>query len=158
MTRSLIFSAMLTLLSTVGCDSQATKAVPDSSSPRTVRIQLGKQTFTLEIADTDESREHGLMQRETMPEDHGMIFVFADERPLSFWMKNTSIPLDIIFINGANRIVSIHQMTPFDLSSTRSAAPAKYAIELNQGAAADAGLKAGDEVPIPPAIKEPAEK
>lgn len=152
----MFFLTTLALLSIIGCKPQP-EATASPSQPRTVRMQIGKQTFTLEVADTDALREKGLMRRPTMPDDHGMIFVFPTEQPLSFWMKDTSIPLDILFLDATGQIVSIHQMTPFDLSSTRSASPAKYAIELNQGAAAEAALKPGDRLTIPPAIKEPTE-
>jgi hypothetical protein len=79
-----------------------------------------------------------------------MIFVFPFEQRLSFWMENTLIPLDIVFVDREGRIVSIHQMQPLDLRQVPSAGPAMYAIELNQGTAARAGVKAGDMLQIPP--------
>jgi len=121
----------------------------------TVKMQIGKRTFTLEVADTSASQEHGLMERDSMPSDHGMIFVFPQEQERFFWMKNTRFPLDIIFVDASGKIVSIHQMRAYDLHTTPSDAPAKYAIELNAGAAGDAGVQAGDKLNIPPAAKEP---
>jgi uncharacterized membrane protein (UPF0127 family) len=90
------------------------------------------------------------MFRDSMPPDHGMLFVFQTEERQGFYMRNTRIPLDILFLDSSGTVVSIHQMYPFDESSTLSAAPARYAIELNQGAAAAAGVKAGDRLSIPP--------
>jgi uncharacterized membrane protein (UPF0127 family) len=127
------------------------------SGLRTVQMQIGQKKFTLEVADTDSSREYGLMRRDSMPSDHGMLFVFADERPLSFWMKNTRIPLDIIYVDAQGRVVSLHQMKPYDLGTTSSDGPAQYAIELNQGAAANAGVKAGDQLVIPQNARTPRE-
>ncbi len=136
---------VLAALAGGGCRQSATAkpALP------TVTMQLGSKTFTLEVANTVPTRERGLMQRDSMPADHGMIFVFPEEEVLSFWMKNTRIPLDIIFVAKDGRVVSIHSMKPYDLRSTRSAGPAKYAIELNKGAAEGAGVKAGDVLAIP---------
>jgi len=116
---------------------------------KVIQTQIGNETFKLEVADTDPTREKGLMQRDDMPADHGMLFVFDDESPRAFWMKNTRIPLDILFIDGTKHVISIQQMKAYDLSSTRSGGPAKYAIELNEGAAARAGAKVGDVIMLP---------
>ena len=119
----------------------------------TVRMQIGKDTFTLEVADTEPVRQYGLMHRDSMPSDHGMLFVFPDERRLGFWMKNTRIPLDIIYVDASGKVVSIHQMKPYDLRTTKSDGPAKYAIEMNEGRAAATGIKPGDQVQIPKDIE-----
>jgi hypothetical protein len=112
-------------------------------------MKIGSKTYQLEIAGDDYSREHGLMQRDSMPADHGMIFVFAEEKPLNFWMENTRIPLDILFLNSGGKVVSIHTMKPYDRSLTPSDGPARYAIELNAGAASDDGAKVGDQLLVP---------
>lgn len=123
----------------------------------TVPMKIGSETFTLEIANTDASREHGLMARDSMPPDHGMIFVFDEAKELNFWMKNTRIPLDILYLDAGGQVVSIHQMKPYDTrTETRSARPAKYAIELNVGRAAAVGVKPGDVLEIPASAREPA--
>lgn len=136
----------------VGCDS-------DTRSPAlpTVSMKLGSANFLIEIANTDPNREHGLMQRDSMPGNHGMIFVFPDEKPREFWMKNTRFPLDIAYIDHTGQIVSIRQMKSYDLTSVPSNAPAKYAIELNLGVAAQAGLKVGDHVDVPVEARETKE-
>ena len=123
----------------------------------TVPMKLGSKTFTLEVANDTPEREKGLMRRDSMPADHGMIFVFAGEERLGFYMKNTRIPLDIIFVNSSGVVVSIKQMRPYDVSTTYTDAPAKWAIELNQGAAAQAGVKVGDQLSIPETARTPDE-
>lgn len=141
-------------LITGGCGSPA-DGVP-SQLPVT-QMQLGAKTFTLEIANKDEDRFRGLMYRDAMPPDHGMIFVFPDVTDRSFWMKNTRIPLDILYLDADGKVISIHQMQPYVLKGTPSGGPAKYAIELNAGAAADAGVKVGDHLAIPPEARHAAD-
>jgi uncharacterized membrane protein (UPF0127 family) len=117
---------------------------------RTVDVRLGNRNFRLEVADNDDTRAYGLMHRRTMPADHGMIFVFPTERPVTFWMRNTFIPLDVVFVNVQRQVVAIKQGRPLDdRTPLSSGAPASYVIELNQGTAAAAGLKVGDKIDIP---------
>jgi uncharacterized membrane protein (UPF0127 family) len=118
----------------------------------TVQMTIGNETFTVEIADDAEEQEHGLMERTFMPPDHGMIFVFPNARHRQFWMKNTRIPLDIIYIDETGRIVSIKSMKPLDETHVTSDGPAMYAIELNQGAALRIGINPGDIITIPTVI------
>jgi uncharacterized membrane protein (UPF0127 family) len=136
--------AFLALL--VGCEPKSVSGLA------TVPMEIGSKTFTLEVADRTDSRTYGLMRRDSMPADHGMIFVFDKEEPRGFWMKNTRIPLDIIFIDAGGKVVSVKQMKPYDLTSTPSDGPAQYAIELNQGAAEAAGVKAGMTLKLPPGL------
>lgn len=145
-------------LPAVGCEQPTTAPTPQSEpqpqSLPTVEITLGARTYTVEIANTEDQRQMGLMHRHSMPENRGMIFAFPDERPLGFWMKNTHIPLDIIYLNSDGIIVSTHRMLPHDVRSIPSAAPAKYAIELNAGEVAKTGLRRGDRVEIPEPARE----
>jgi hypothetical protein len=122
-----------------------------------VKMRLGERTLTLEVANTYETREKGLMRRDSMASDHGMIFVFKDEERRGFWMKNTRIPLDIVYIDSAGKIVSIHQMKPHDLHSTPADGPMKFAIELNKGVAAKLKLAAGQQLEIPAEAREARE-
>ena len=86
------------------------------------------------VVDTDESRNMGLMDVRELPEDRGMLFVFDREAPLSFWMANTPLSLDIIFVNEAKEIVRIHANTPpLSEQNFESEADAMYAIEVNAG-------------------------
>jgi hypothetical protein len=113
-------------------------------------MQIGNDRFTLEVADDDASRQTGLMNRDSMGSRHGMLFVFDQANVVGFWMKNTRIPLDIVFINEFGRVVAVKTMQPFDLRSVSSEQPAMYAIELNAGAAREVNVKANDVLTIPP--------
>ncbi len=84
-----------------------------------------------------------------MPGDHGMLFVFPHESVVNFWMKNTRFPLDILYLDHADKVVSIHQMKPYDLTPISSDFPAQYAIELNLGAVGSAAVHVGDVVSLP---------
>ncbi|HJP97704.1 MAG TPA: DUF192 domain-containing protein [Rhodanobacteraceae bacterium] len=111
-------------------------------------VTLRGHRFTVEIADTVAAREHGLMDRTAMPADHGMLFVFADAEPRTFWMKNTLIPLDILFFDSADRLVTIRADVPpcktNPCPTYASTAPARYVLELNAGTAASIGARKGD--------------
>jgi uncharacterized membrane protein (UPF0127 family) len=144
----LLFGCATVLVISAGCRDGG--AAPPQTGLRTVSMTIGGKPFTLEVADDDRSREIGLMNRDSMPADHGMIFPFAREEPRGFWMKNTRIPLDILYLDSSGRVVSVHTMAPYDLRTTNSAGPAKYVIELNAGVAAKLGIKAGDKLEVPP--------
>ncbi len=104
-----------------------------------------------EVADERAERQTGLMGRTELAPDAGMLFVFGRERDLSFWMRNTLIPLSIAYIAADGRIVDIQDMEPLDDEppSYASAEPAKYALEVNQGFFAERGVEVGDTVEIP---------
>lgn len=142
------------LLLPAGCDQRPTAppppAVAINADLQTATVKIGSKSFTLEIADTDAAQETGLMNRDAMPADHGMIFIFDRESPRSFWMKNTRLPLDILYLDAAGTVVSVGHMVPFDMADTPSGGPAMYAVELNAGAAEKAGVKAGDRIDLGP--------
>ncbi len=104
-----------------------------------------------EVADERAERQTGLMGRTELAQDAGMLFVFGWERNLSFWMRNTLIPLSIAYIAADGRIVDIQDMEPLDDEppSYASAEPAKYALEVNQGFFAERGVEVGGTVEIP---------
>jgi uncharacterized membrane protein (UPF0127 family) len=144
---------LLTVILTItGCGDGSTTANPTTraAGPMTVSMKIGSKTYTLEVAADEVSREVGLMNRDHMAADHGMIFVFPDADDRGFWMKNTLIPLDIVFVDASGKVVSVHTMKPLDESTTPSDGPAKYAVELCAGEAAADGIKPGDQVKIPP--------
>lgn len=120
-------------------------------SELTIHGQDGRvHRFQVEVADTDERRAWGLMHRDSMPPDHGMIFDFKRDQPVAMWMRNTRIPLDMLFIDREGRVVKIHaRAVPFDETSIHSDLPVRGVLELNGGTAARLGLKPGDVVRHP---------
>lgn len=97
------------------------------------QIRLGDQILTVEIADTTPARAKGLMGRKTLGENQGMLFIYPKAEKLSFWMKNTLIPLSIAFFDEKKRLLEIIDMMPETLDTHTSWAPAQYALEMNQG-------------------------
>jgi uncharacterized protein len=113
----------------------------------TIETAKGQVSFQVEIAATAEKRERGLMYRRELPPDHGMLFIFPAERVNSFWMKNTPIPLDMIFISRERKIVGIvHETVPFSLAGRSVTVPSQYVLEINGGLSRRYGFKAGDAV------------
>jgi len=105
------------------------------------------QTIKIEIADTDAKREKGLMFRKSMGSDQGMLFVFTEERRQSFWMKNTHIPLDIIFVNANKQIVHVAENTePYSLKGIPSFEYAQFVVEVNAGYCKRYGVRVGGEI------------
>ncbi|NND45800.1 MAG: DUF192 domain-containing protein [Xanthomonadales bacterium] len=111
-------------------------------------VELKGQRFTVEIADDREKQALGLMYRRHLPPDHGMLFIFPREAPRSFWMKNTRIPLDILYFDSALRLVSVAaNAQPCRVAQCPgypSEGPAQYVLELNAGTASALGVAAGD--------------
>ena len=115
-------------------------------------LTIKGKTIKVEVARTGKEQERGLMFRERMGKDEGMLFVYEREERLSFWMKNTRLPLSIAFMDKGGRIVDIQDMEPFSLETHTSAHPARYALEMNRGWFAREGIKVGDLVKIPPTV------
>ncbi len=115
-------------------------------------VVLGGKRFKVEIADTQEEQALGLMFRESMPADEGMIFLFPNEAQRGFWMKNTRIPLDIMYFDKDLKMVSISADTPpcrvSRCPSYPSSKPAMYVLELNAGTASELGVGPGDRLTL----------
>ncbi|MCL2764871.1 MAG: DUF192 domain-containing protein [Treponema sp.] len=118
---------------------------------REIPIQRDGQIIAVvkaEIARTSEERAQGLMFRKELPDGEGMLFIFEADQVLSFWMKNTYIPLSIAYITYDGRIVDIKDMYPHDTSSVVSSRSVRYALEVPQGWFTRAGVRQGDTVII----------
>lgn len=124
-------------------------AIVFPQEPKFLWLTIKEKKIRVEVARTDGEKSKGLMFREKLGENEGMLFVFEREEILSFWMKNTRIPLSIAFITKDGKIVDIQDMEPFDLQSHVSARPARYALEVNQGWFKKNGTEVGDFVRIP---------
>lgn len=111
-------------------------------------VTIGAHTFHVEIAETFSTRARGLMFRQSLGADAGMLFVFGKPEVLSFWMLNTLIPLDIAFIREDLTIANIETMQPETINQHFSNGPALYALEVAAGEFARRGIRAGDIVSI----------
>lgn len=120
-------------------------------------VELAGKRYAVEIADTDEERAQGLMFRDELPAGRGMLFIHDRQEPLAYWMKNTRIPLDILYFDEQRRLVSQQRDVPPCALGDRcppypSNAPARYVLELNAGEAAALGLKDGETLRLGPGI------
>ncbi|HUR43733.1 MAG TPA: DUF192 domain-containing protein [Aestuariivirga sp.] len=115
--------------------------------PVTVATENGATLFTVEIADTDALRQRGLMFRQRLPEDRGMLFIYSEPQPVGMWMKNTLIPLDMAFIRADGTIAYVAENTvPHSLDAIGVREPVLAVLELAGGTAKRIGLRAGDIV------------
>lgn len=137
----------------VGCGF----ALTGCASGNGLWVELGEQRYAVEVADDDAERARGLMFRDALEPDSGMLFVHEREEPQAYWMKNTRIPLDILYFDADRRLVSQQRDVPPCSLGDRcppypSAAPARFVLELNAGEAARIGLEDGTELTLGPGI------
>ena len=122
----------------------------DPLEPLTVTTASGEHRFMVEIADDEAERQRGLMEREPLADDRGMLFQFPDVAERGFWMRNTPSPLDIIYIDPRGRIVSIaRNAAPQSDAIIPSNGPASGVLELRAGRADEIGARAGDRISHP---------
>ncbi len=128
------------------------KAVTDSPNPKlaTAVFHIGAASVTAEIARSETERERGLMFRTALADGAGMLFVFDKDEQLSFWMKNTLVPLSIAFIATDGTIRQIADMQPQSLATTLADRSCRYALEVPQGWFGRAGVKVGDRIDLSP--------
>jgi uncharacterized membrane protein (UPF0127 family) len=120
------------------------------TAPLTIESATGRHKFVVEVATTPAQVEQGLMFRRSLAPDAGMIFDFKTPSMAAMWMKNTLIPLDMLFVDAQGRIVNIHERAvPGSLDTIPAAAPGRAVVELNGGTAARLGIRAGDRVVFP---------
>jgi len=142
------------LLVSMGCKETTKKSLKTEAIAFTKEgdLRLFKKDslvaqLDIEIAETDYETQTGLMYRNTMKEKHGMLFVFPDERIHSFYMKNTEIPLDILYIGADLKVKSIQENTvPFDETGLSSKVPVQYVLEINAGLSQKWGLATNDSI------------
>lgn len=142
---TLVLFALLALMPAAG--SSAQDAPLSKIEPLTIATEDDAVMFTVEIADTEELRARGLMFRQRLPEDRGMLFDFQEPRPVSMWMKNTYIPLDMLFIRKDGTIAYIAENTvPQSLEAVGISEPVLAVLELAAGVTRKHGIRAGDKV------------
>ena len=142
-----IFWFFFVLLSLVfpGCAREEGSGRAEGDGKITIRVE--GMPVRVEVAETQEKRRQGLMFRETLPANEGMLFVFEREQLLSFWMKDTYLPLSIAFISRDGEIVAIQDMEPLDERTFhQSPRPALYALEMNRGWFGRHEVAVGDRV------------
>lgn len=138
--RPVFYLLLPLLLLSFGIQAQAQPSLP------TLSLQINESIAQAEVADTESTRAQGLMYRQYLAPNSGMLFVFDYPMPACFWMKNTPLPLSIAFITEAGTITNIETMHPFDTSSVCPLGPVKYALEMKQGWFAEQSIYAGDVV------------
>ena len=120
------------------------------TAPLTILTAGGSHRFTVELATSPEQMTQGLMFRQSVAPDAGMLFDYQTPSMATMWMKNTLIPLDMLFVDAAGHIVNIHERAvPGSLDTIAAAAPVRAVIELNGGTAARLGIRPGDRVSFP---------
>lgn len=144
-------AALLAAFVVFSCGTQDTFAAEESLErvqELVIETQSGEShRFSIELAVTQEQQAKGLMFRTSMPENHGMLFVFSDDATRSFWMKNTFISLDLFFVENDGRIQHIHKnATPHSLDKITSGSPARAVLEVNAGVADRLGIQPGDRI------------
>ncbi len=155
----LFFAAALTGCSAGQQDHQGERE-ETGGAPGTIAIEIKGTSFDLELALNNPQRERGLMGREEIPDDGGMLFVLPPEDPfpaeLTFWMKGCLIPIDVIFLSLEGEVTAVHAMEPpapgtpdEKLTRYRSYGDAQFAIELRGGRAEELGVKRGDQIELP---------
>ncbi len=142
-----LFVCLFAFLALAACDNKASAYTDPMKSLSIVTKEGQRHDFKIELALTEALQNQGLMNRTEMPRDAGMLFYFSDFKPRSFWMKNTLIPLDMIFMDEQGVITHVHDSAiPNDLTSVKSGSPARAVLELNGGVAKSLGIKPGDQV------------
>ncbi|MFM9916230.1 MAG: DUF192 domain-containing protein [Rhizobacter sp.] len=128
-------------------------AQSSAQSLPTLTLNAGIHNITAELAQTEEQRATGLMYREAMQPNHGMLFAFDQAGQQCFWMKNTLLPLDVAFVGDDGTIVNVDRMKPQTLDPHCSTKPVRFVLEMNEGWFAKRGITAGSKLrgkPFPP--------
>jgi hypothetical protein len=141
--------ALFAALAALAAACQPSQPQPNPRLPVT-HMRLASQDFTMEIAADEQSRRLGLMERDSLPPDHGMLFVFPKATEQLFWNHHVRFPLDVVFLDPRGTVVSTVHMDPYSDLNVSSEANAKYAIELNAGTAERLHLVNGTHLDIPP--------
>ncbi|MEH3147304.1 MAG: DUF192 domain-containing protein [Methylobacterium frigidaeris] len=148
--RSAVAAAHAVLLTLLVVAGAARAAEPSPTEPLAVVARDGRHAFRVEVMRTDADRSRGLMFRRSMAADHGMLFDFERVEPVTMWMKNTYLPLDMLFIRADGTVARIAADTePLSTRTIPSGEPVLGVLELNAGTAAKLGLRAGDRVEHP---------
>jgi len=134
-------------MATIGLRSGAAQLQTFDHDELGIQTAAGNNRFAVELATTPEQREQGLMFRQHMAADAGMLFLYPADQLINMWMMNTLIPLDMIFISGDGRIIGVAERTvPMSTVTIPSGEPARAVLEVNGGTAARLRIKPGDRI------------
>lgn len=156
--RTFVLYIILQMLVFFGIYGAALADIMPDAAPRFASVEIELQPavhkapvrFMVKLAETETQRSYGLMHTPYLPDRHGMLFVFDTAALRQFWMKNTQIPLDLLFFDADGMLVNIiHSATPFSLTPRVSAGPARYVLEINGGQAANLGVRASARLILP---------
>jgi len=146
-TTTLLMHILRSAIAAVAAFMLLTFSVLADDGQLTIANAKGDYKFNVEVVDTNESRAQGLMFRTSMAPDAGMLFDFKESRQVSFWMQNTLIPLDMLFIRHDGTIANIQvNAKPMDPTSIPSDGPVEFVLEIAGGRSVELGIKAGDTV------------
>lgn len=123
--------------------------LPVDPAPLIAMTADGEEQFTIEVADDNAERSRGLMFRRDLPERRGMLFVFENTRRVAFWMKNTPLPLDLIFVGEDGRVLDILPGVPFSEAPIAPEGMVRFVLEVHEGVAKSAGIDVGDRLRHP---------
>lgn len=151
-----LFLLAFLLASAAGALAQTTvMRLPVDPDPLIIETVSGEKRFAIEIADEPVERQRGLMYRQSMPEDRGMLFIFPSEGRQSFWMKNTPLALDLLFIDAGGKVRAIGKGVPFSTAAIAPGVEAQFVLELIAGTAQKTGIEVGSRLSHP-RIEAPA--
>jgi uncharacterized membrane protein (UPF0127 family) len=145
--------AFLALFSLLGLLAACGDSSPAAAAPKTVsdffEIKIGGRTVKMQLAVRPEEQQRGLMFRKSLGSDEGMLFVFTNRQPMAFWMRNTTLPLDIGYLDSAGVLREIYPLHPLDERSVASRSrELQFALEMNQGWFKQHGVKPGDQLDL----------
>lgn len=146
---SIVALALLIVVAHLPARANEPMILPVDPAPLVVETDDGPRQFTIEIADEDAERSAGLMFRTEMADDHGMLFVFEQERRVAFWMKNTPLPLDLLFVRADGTVAAVMQGEPLSTAAISPDETVRFVLELKAGTAQKAGIGDGDVVRHP---------
>jgi uncharacterized membrane protein (UPF0127 family) len=137
------------ILSAAPAAAQEPMILATDPAPLVAITDGGEKSFAIEIADDTAERSRGLMFRQTMGDAHGMLFVFEQSRPVGFWMKNTPMPLDLLFVGADGKVKAILPGEPFSEAPISPGEPVRFVLEVKRGIAAKNGIEDGDRLRHP---------
>jgi uncharacterized protein len=147
--RALLAAAILMWLPLAASAQEKPMILPVDPAPLVAMTDAGERRFTIEIADDPGEQQRGLMHRTEMADEHGMLFVLGETRPTAFWMENTPMPLDLVFIGEDGKVRAVLQGEPFSRANISPGEPVRFVLELKAGIAQRNGIEAGDRIRHP---------